>query len=56
MTVASATDPTPFAAEAIKSLLLELLVKPDAISPLGALALSQILRSATNAQTGRTEK
>ncbi len=47
---------TLIAAEAIKSLVFEMLTNPKGIDPKGAMSLAQALRSATQAQTVSTDR
>jgi hypothetical protein len=47
---------TLIAAEAIKSLVFEMMTNPKGIDPKGAMALAQALRSATQAQTVSTDR
>jgi hypothetical protein len=47
---------TLIAAEAIKSLVFEMMTNPKGIDPKGAMALAQALRSATQAQTVSSDR
>lgn len=49
-------DLTLIAAEAIKSLIFEMLTSSKGIDPKGAMSLAQALRSATQAQTVSTDR
>lgn len=53
---AASDNLTLIAAEAIKSLVFEMMTNPHGIDPKGAMALAQALRSATQAQTVSSDR